>query len=91
MSDISSRTALFTLAGPNGGQTLAAIGAASAGGMQRGQHEMMQCSGSPVILIAGAVTASPDWSLIVDEGAAAELWRTLTANVPPLPQPSRAS
>lgn len=88
LSDISSRTALFTVGGPAGGRTLAAVGAASAEGMRAGQHEMMMWSGSPVILAAGALVASPDWTLIVDEGAAAELWHSLTANVPLLPHPS---
>lgn len=79
ISDISTQTALFTVGGPNAGQTLAAIGAASAEEMRPGQHGMMQCSGSPVILAAGAVLTSGDWNLLADEGAAAELWHTLTA------------
>lgn len=79
VSDISSQTAVFTVAGPAAAQTLAAVGAASIKEMQAGQHGMMECLGSPVILCAGWALGSPDWTLIVDESVAAELWRTLTA------------
>lgn len=78
VSDISAKTAVFTVCGPTGGQTLAAIGA-STEEMQQGHHGMMQCSGSPVILTAGSSLGSPDWTLIVDERAAAELWRSITS------------
>jgi glycine cleavage system aminomethyltransferase T len=80
VSDISAKTAVFTVCGPTGGKTLAAIGA-STEEMQQGHHGMMQCSGSPVILAAGSSLGSPDWTLIVDERAAAELWRSITSKV----------
>jgi len=79
VSDISGRTALFTVAGPAAPQLLAAVGAAAAGELSVGRHALLQCGGSPVIVSAGGALGDSDFTLLADEAISGDLWHSLTS------------
>ena len=76
--DVSSRTKMFSLAGPESLPVLEGLGATAPG---PGRTTLMGLQGSPVILSEGSGLASPGYTVVVDEQAAGELWRSLAAKV----------
>lgn len=87
LTDIASRTAMLTLAGPAAADVLTALGADDAAAMQSGQHTLLQAGFSPIVVAATRTLGERDFTLIVDEAVAGDLWKSLTAKV--LEQPDR--
>lgn len=79
LTDIASRTAMLTLAGPTAADVLTALGADDAAAMQPGQHTLLQASASPIVVAATRTFGERDFTLIVDEAVAGDLWKSLTA------------
>ena len=76
--DVTASTKMFSLAGPESSKVLEGLSAAAPG---HNQVALMGFQGSPVVVAEGSGLASPGYTLIIDEQAAGEVWRSLTAKV----------
>lgn len=65
---------MFSLAGPEASDILTNLGAPTPAS---DQIQMSSCQGSPVVIAGGSELAVPGYLIIVDETAAAELYRSL--------------
>ena len=85
VTDVSSRTAMFSLIGPESAALLEQLGLDTEQLEQHQEqprrHMLLNFSGKPVIVAAGSGLASPGFTLISDESVAGELWTALTAKV----------
>lgn len=83
-ADISSRTVLLTLVGPDSGNVLKEIGGDVLAPIVDGaysSHTMLQFAGAaaPVIVAVGCGLAVPGYNLIVDESIAGDVFAVLAA------------
>ena len=78
ITDISHKTKMFSLAGPESSAVLEGLEAKVP---QAGHVTVMGFQNSPVVVAEGSGLSSPGFSLVADEQAAAELWRALAAKV----------
>lgn len=84
VTDISSRCNMFSVAGPDAAALLCQLEAQGVSELQPHSHLLLNFRGSPVIVTAGSGLATPGFTLIVDQAAAADLWSALIAKVLPL-------
>lgn len=78
LQDVSSKCSMFSLAGPQATDILTELGAPTPAA---GEVQMTSCQGSPVVIAGGSELAVPGYLMIVDEAAAAELYRSLIVKV----------
>ncbi|KAL3132705.1 hypothetical protein ABBQ32_009213 [Trebouxia sp. C0010 RCD-2024] len=75
IADVTAITKMFSLAGPESASVLEGLGASAPAS---DQVSLMGFQNSPVIVAAGGGLSGPGYTLIADELAAGELWRSLT-------------
>lgn len=75
IADVTANTKMFSLAGPESASVLEGLGAPAPAPHQ---VSLMGFQNSPVIMAAGGGLSGPGYTLIADELAAGELWRSLT-------------
>ena len=73
--DVTAQTKMFSLAGPKSTGVLEELGATAPASKQ---IILMGFQNSPVVVAAGSGLSCPGYTLIADELAAGELWRSLT-------------
>ena len=73
--DVTSDTKMFSLAGPESTSILEGLGAPAPA---PDQVSLMGFQNSPVVVAAGGGLSGPGYTLIADELAAGELWRSLS-------------
>lgn len=79
LSDISSQTAMFVVAGPRSDEILKQLKAADAViGKPWYSHTVMGVSGKPVIVAVGPLLSAQGYVIIVDESIAPDVWRSIT-------------
>ena len=76
--DVTSKTKMFCVMGPESSAMLEGLGAAAP---EPGHVALMGFQGSPVVVAEGSSLATPGYTLVVDEQAAGEVWRNLTLKV----------
>lgn len=81
IADVTAQTKMFSLAGPESTSVLQGLGATAPASKQ---VMLMGFQNSPVVVAAGSGLSGPGYTLIADELAAGELWRSLTvkASIP---------
>lgn len=75
IADVTAQTKMFSLAGPESIGVLQGLGATAPPSKQ---VILMGFQNSPVVVAAGSGLSGPGYTLIADELAAGELWRSLT-------------
>ena len=75
IANVTAQTKMFTLAGPESMGVLQGLGATAPASKQ---VILMGFQNSPVVVAAGSGLSGPGYTLIADELAAGELWRSLT-------------
>ena len=78
LQDVSSKCGMFSFAGPEASSILEELGAPTPG---PNEVKMANCQGCPVVIAGGSGLVSPGYTIIVDETAAAELYRSLMLKV----------
>lgn len=79
--DVSARTCMFSLLGPQADAVLSTLGANSVAGAADNSHSLLSYSGKPVIVAKGGGLPGPGYTFIADESVAVDVWRALTAQV----------
>lgn len=78
LRDVSSKCSMFSFAGPEAASILAELGAPTP---KPNEVKMASCQSCPVVIAGGDGLAGPGYTIIVDETAAAELYRSLVLKV----------
>ena len=85
VTNVSSRTAMFSLVGPGSGGLLEQLGLDTEQleqpPEQPRRHVLLNFGGKPVIVAAGSGLASAGFTLVSDESVAGELWTALSSEV----------
>ncbi|KAI3429808.1 hypothetical protein D9Q98_010121 [Chlorella vulgaris] len=79
VQDISSKTCMFSLVGPQADQVLQRLQAGAICDAPYGSHTLLSFQGKPVIVAVGGGLPGPGYTFIADESVAADVWRVLTA------------
>ena len=75
IADVTAQTKMFSLAGPDATKVLEELGAPAPAAKQ---VILKGFQNSPVVVAAGGGLSGPGYTLIADELAAGELWRSVT-------------
>lgn len=75
IADVTAQTKMFSLAGPTSTSVLEGLGATAPAS---NQVVLMGFQNSPVVVAAGSGLSGSGFTLVADEQAAGELWRSLT-------------
>jgi len=75
--DVSSKTAMFSILGPASDAIMTELQAGDLVGAAPGTHAVLGFGGKPVVAFVGGGLPGPGYTLIVEESAAADLWRAL--------------
>ena len=75
IADVTPHTKMFSLAGPESSIVLEGLGATAPAS---NQVALIGFQNSPVVVAAGSGLSGPGYTLVADELAAGELWRSLT-------------
>ena len=78
LQDVSGKCSMFSFAGPEASSILEELGAPTPGA---DEVKMASCQDCPVVIAGGSGLASPGYTVVVDETAAAELYRSLMLKV----------
>jgi folate-binding protein YgfZ len=80
VTDITPKTAMFSLLGPESDAVMVELAAGDdIVGAPYGTHTVLGFGGKPVIAMVGGGLPGPGYTLIVEESAAADLWRVIAA------------
>ena len=79
VSDIGPSTAMFSLLGPESDAVMKELAAGEIVGAPYGSHIVLGFGGKPVVAMVGGGLRGPGYTLIVEESAAADLWRAISA------------
>ena len=79
VNDITPMTAMFSLLGPESDAVMVELAAGDIVGAPYGTHTVLGFGGKPVIAMVGGGLPGPGYTLIVEESAAADLWRVISA------------
>lgn len=75
IADVTVQTKMFSLAGPTSTSVLEGVGATAPAASQ---VILMGFQNSPVVVAAGSGLSGSGFTVVADEQAAGELWRSLT-------------
>jgi tRNA-modifying protein YgfZ len=81
VTDFGAKTSMLSLLGPAADEMAAAMGLAELEDAPEGTHQLLSLGRRPVVAARGAGLGVPGYTFIVDEAAAGDLWRALTAKV----------
>jgi folate-binding protein YgfZ len=80
VTDITPKTCMFSLLGPESDAIMVELAAGDEiVGAAYGTHTVLGFGGKPVIAMVGGGLPGPGYTLIVEESAAADLWRVISA------------
>jgi glycine cleavage system aminomethyltransferase T len=79
--DVSNRTVMFSLLGPESDAILLDLKADHIVGQPYGSHTLLEFQHTPVIVAVGSGLAAPGYTLICGEACAADLWQSILAQV----------
>ncbi|MBD2040990.1 YgfZ/GcvT domain-containing protein [Microcoleus sp. FACHB-672] len=79
LTDVTEKTAAFSLMGPNSDALLDQLGAGALAGQPYGTHQIVPLGDAQVRVAVGSGLAVAGYTLIVEAGNAAAVWETLTA------------
>ena len=84
IADVTAQTKMFSLAGPESSSVLEGLGATAPG---PNQVALMGFQNGPVVIAGSSGLSVPGYTLMVEEMAAGELWRSLAVKARTLLMP----
>jgi hypothetical protein len=79
LADLSAHTSMLSVLGPGADAVMRELQAGDLVGRPPGSHLVLGLGGRPVVAAVGGGLPGPGYTLVADEAAAGELWRSLTA------------
>eukprot|EP00242_Pyramimonas_sp_CCMP2087_P016441 CAMPEP_0198200442 /NCGR_PEP_ID=MMETSP1445-20131203/3454_1 /TAXON_ID=36898 /ORGANISM="Pyramimonas sp., Strain CCMP2087" /LENGTH=503 /DNA_ID=CAMNT_0043870513 /DNA_START=131 /DNA_END=1642 /DNA_ORIENTATION=+ len=80
VDDVSERTCMFSLLGPDSYATLSRLQAGAVLDATPASHAVLNFMGSPLMVVVGGGLPMISYTLIIDEAAAPDLWTLLLEN-----------